>query len=954
MGAVAMQLAVRYSVVIGVLLWSIVHKATAQWYEVTYRPSGVRYQVLQHGPFEVIFQEGRLLEAQRLAVLLEMHYDSVRAQVGVQRAFRVPVILNDYRDRGNGWVSPLPYRQEIDAARLRGLTLAPTARSWLDAVGPHELVHAAHAEINAGLGIGGLLRWIGPDWSRLLNLSTPPGFAEGIAVHYESQFEGGAGRLHFPFFAMEFRAAMASRQPWRLAQLLEAPAYTWPFDRHYKGGGHLYAYLQENGHADFFGRSARWFHRMPLTGFGVAFWYGTRTFPATLGRQFRERTRAQLQAELKARGPFTAVEIIRSAPGLILRRPYWLDARTLVVYAQGYRTRPGYYQIDVETGQMVRLRAFTATEDYRYALVPDRKALLVARYVPDVLLSGRLTAEVYRLALDGHVEQLTRGGRVYAPVPAPDGSIWALQNVGSHNQWVRIKPDGRVEPLLAFDAVFFLQLAPSPTGDRVAVLLHQQGRQGLFEARIDAEGRFLLRPWLAFRQGAIYDVSWSEDGRWLLFTADPDSVPNLYALEIATGRVLRLTNVPFGALEPTLSPDGRWLAFIHYQHERYELVRIPFAPEGALEVPSAWLEPFALVDARLEGTVSPHLASEIRPYRSWRYLMRPRLAYPIFALAQKDAEGYGRGLGWGGGLGLAGTDPLKRWAYQVQGFYRQDRLWGDFWLAYGGLPFRPGLYLYDLPSTALVRRPDGSLWRVGRERRGAALVANLPVLFESNVYNSWALLTLLGRYEYERLFAHTQPRSPALLTDTRWMLEPIVTLSFRLQQNWRDLMPNQGMSWTTRALWDLKRSRLPVRQAYMSRLYLYVPWFAWANVSLRLDVGLLWQNRGGIYTLTTFLPRGEEDAYLERGLFGRAGLLSTMPLWFVDNGLVLLPIYLEALYLYGFAETLQPLRGPSSEPMFSLGGGIGVQSRLFSYVRVDLRWGAAYRVREGRWQTVWR
>jgi hypothetical protein len=952
-----MRWVVRHSVMMmGVLLWGMTQTAAAQWYEIAYRPYGVRYQTLQQGPFEVIFQEGRLAEAQQLAAVLETHYDSVRALVGVRRAFRIPVVLNDYRDRGNGLVSPMPYRQEIDAARLRGLALAPTAWSWLDAVGPHELVHAAHAEVTAGLGIGGVLRWIGPDWSRLLNLSVPPGFSEGVAVYYESQIEGGAGRLHFPFFTMEFRAAMASQRPWRLAQLLEASAYSWPFDRHYKGGGYLYAYLQTKGHADFFRRTTRWFHRMPLTGFGIALWYGSREFPASLGRQFRAEMHARIQAELSARAPFTAVEVVRSEPGLILRRPYWLDAQTLVVYAQGYRTRPGYYRIEVATGQIGPIRTFSATEDYRYAPTPDRKALLVARYVPDVFLAGQLTAEVYRLTMEGRLERLTRNGRVYAPVPAPDGSVWALQNVGSYNRWVQIKPDGRILPRGAFAEAFFLQLAPAPKGDRVAVLLHQQGRQGLFEAHVDSGGQVQLRPWLAFRQGAIYDMSWSDDGRWLLFTADPDSIPNVYALEVATGRVLRLTNVPFGALEPALSPDGQWLAFIHYRHERYELVRIPFVPEAASEVPSAWLESFALAEARLVGPASPPYAPEIRPYRPWAYLMRPRLVYPIFARAQKDPEGYGKGLGWGGGLGIAGTDPLKRWAYQVQGFYRQDRLWGDLWLTYGGLPFRPGLYLYDWPSTVLVRRQDGSLWRVGRARRGAALAANLPVLFESNVYNSWALLTLLGRYEQERLFAHAHPRRPTLLTDTRWMLEPIVTLGFRLQQNWRDLMPNQGVSWTTRALWDLSRSRLPAREAYMSRIYLYLPFFAWANIGLRLDAGLLWQNRGDIYALTSFLPRGEEEVYLGRGLFGRAGVLSVVPLWFVDNGFVLLPIYLEALYLYGFTESLQPLRATtqSSEPVFTAGGGIGLQCRLFSYVRLDLRWGAAYRIREGRWQMVWR
>ncbi|SHK50041.1 TolB family protein [Rhodothermus profundi] len=949
------------------LLGSFAENLRAQWYGAVYRPPGVQYRVLPQTHFELIYQVGRESEARELAALLEAYYDSVRAFVGVQHAFRVPVILSDYQDVGNGFVSALPYRQEITVSRLRGLRVAPSVYSWPHAVAPHELVHAAHAEVNAGMGIGWGLRLLGPDWSRLLNLWAPAGFAEGVAVYYESQIPGGAGRLRFPFFTMEFRAAMAARRPWRLAQLLEAPAYTWPFDRHYNGGGHLVQYLFGQGRADFLWRTTRWFHRMPLLGFGAALWYGTRQVPWELGQHFRQEVQAQVAAALARRAPFTEMQVVRSERGLIIRRPYWLDARTLVAYVRGYQERPGYYRFDVESGRMKRVRTFDAPEDVRYALTPDRQALLVARYVPDPLLSGRLTAEVYRLELNGRVQRLTHGGRVYAPVMAPDGSVWALQNQGFYNQWVRITPSGQIEPVMAMDRVFFLQLAPDPWGRQVAVLLHYWGRQGIFRAQRDAEGRLRLQPWLAFRTGAIYDLSWSADGRWLLFTADPDSVPNIYALEVETGRVLRLTNVPFGALEAALSPDSRWLAFIHYRHERYELVRMPFQPERAVEVPADWLAPIELAPAVATTQSDGVQASATHPYRAWRYLWRPRLVYMLWAPPEVRNDRFGDGLSWAVGLGLEGADPLQRWSYRLHSFYRQGYLWGSLWLAYGGWPFRPGLFLYDLPSSALVRLYDPQrrrsvVRRVGRERRGVALSATLPVLLESNIYTSWLLLTLQSRYEYERFFWHTRPGQPTLADDARTTLEPIVTLAYRLQQNWRDLMPNQGLSWTTRMLWDLSRTDFPLRATYWSSLYGYVPILARYNVGIRLEAGLLWQNRGAIYDLTRFLPRGWDDIFLDRGLFGRLGILTLVPLKFVDNGFVLLPLYIEALYLYGFAEAVRPFRGARAfdkegqpvKNIGALGGGLGAQFRIFSHLRLDLRVGMSYRVSDRRWRRVWR
>ncbi|WP_054682929.1 hypothetical protein [Rhodothermus marinus] len=71
---------------------------------------------------------------------------------------------------------------------------------------------------------------------------------------------------------------------------------------------------------------------------------------------------------------------------------------------------------------------------------------------------------------------------------------------------------------------------------------------------------------------------------------------------------------------------------------------------------------------------------------------------------------------------------------------------------------------------------------------------------------------------------------------------------------------------------------------------------------------------------------------------------------------MILPLYVEALYLYGFAETVRILDGEVIGPrdLSAVGGGAGVQFRLFSHLRLDLRAGMAYRLRDGKWQTVWR
>ena len=93
-------------------------------------------------------------------------------------------------------------------------------------------------------------------------------------------------------------------------------------------------------------------------------------------------------------------------------------------------------------------------------------------------------------------------------------------------------------------------------------------------------------------------TSWSSDGRYLVFSADPDGITNIFVLDRAADRLYQLTNVPFGAMEPSLSPDGATLAFVEYRHEQYQLDR---RRGGA---GNAWIDRGG--QAHLEG---PHRAS---------------------------------------------------------------------------------------------------------------------------------------------------------------------------------------------------------------------------------------------------------------------------------------------------------------------------------------------------------
>ena len=77
----------------------------------------------------------------------------------------------------------------------------------------------------------------------------------------------------------------------------------------------------------------------------------------------------------------------------------------------------------------------------------------------------------------------------------------------------------------------------------------------------------------------IWAHAWSRDGRWLVFRDLASSPENrdIYALRVGVDSVpVPLLNTRFNETAPTISPDGRWLAYVSNESGRAEVYVRPF------------------------------------------------------------------------------------------------------------------------------------------------------------------------------------------------------------------------------------------------------------------------------------------------------------------------------------------------------------------------------------------
>lgn len=957
------------------------------------------YRSFETEHFEFFFPVGTDTTTALFQSELRSTFEETRSLMGIDgEDFQLPVVVDPRSGTANGFVRPDNFRTNLFTAHPTS-NFGSKFRTWSQAVAPHELVHAIHLDTDSGIGVGGLVDLFSSDFSRLLYGLQTPGWREGIAVYRESQLTPGAGRLNAPVATMRYRAAIGSEDPWSLGELMYGSRFERPSNRHYLGGGQLIEHLAEKkGGTGFIPRTNRWFHRLPFLGFGAALWMGTGSLPHQISDSFLAAERQKERERLGALTGVTDPTVVAGSDGRHVRRPQWVSDSTLVAYASGYSTRPGFYRIDAESGRFEPIRHENITDGYTYGLGPDTTALFFSRPHAAPLVDQKTTQRAHRLDLSLEEATPVSGAKqVFAPVKSPGGPVYAAQRDGSFSTLVTLGEEG-ADPLVSREGLRYKQIAPSPGGDRTAVLANEGGRQGIYRLTGGAspnEGA-TLRPWLRFEDGMIYDLSWGPSGRYLLFAADPSGIANAYALDTERGQVLRLTTVRYGALEPALSPDGETLAFSRYRHERFELVTTPFRPDTAETVQDLeqnWSVANNLTaesngvsfsstgapEANVSGprgndrprkdygaasdsvgisALARTLSEQSRPYQAWHHLA-PRTVLPVLSGNTSSEVDPGEDLGTGAGLQLRGVDPLRTWTYTVEGFYQANRPWGSASLATGLLPGTPSLTVFNEPLERTVTETDGTNRVAAVEERGVSLGIEQQVVLENNVYST----TLTGGLETE--LRQTRPISAASDPEggftERLTLEPTLTLRYRTQKNMRDLVPNTGLVSTTEVEADLATPEgAGLSRALRNETDLYWPLFSNVNGGLRTSAALLTQNEESLFDPDGFAPRGYRGtgrALPGEGTYLRFGLKYTQPLWYTDTGSVLLPVALDAIYGFALGQAQYRASGSPdlalSDRRASVGGGLGVSFRAFGLLPVDLEVGVSYALDPAPGQDRW-
>jgi Tol biopolymer transport system component/imidazolonepropionase-like amidohydrolase len=190
-----------------------------------------------------------------------------------------------------------------------------------------------------------------------------------------------------------------------------------------------------------------------------------------------------------------------------------------------------------------------------------------------------LLGDIYRVPLAGGTAERIAGGRAFDHQPrwSPDGRtiVFVSDRSGKDNLWLMDADGGNPRALTTLDDSFPTAPAWMPDGQYVVAKRHVRstrslggGEIWLFHVRGGSGVKLKDKTSFTSDQNEPYP---SKDGRWVYFSwtgpfdynKDPhDGIFQVSRVDRTTGDVEPVTTAPGGAVRPTVSPDGRSLAYV--------------------------------------------------------------------------------------------------------------------------------------------------------------------------------------------------------------------------------------------------------------------------------------------------------------------------------------------------------------------------------------------------------
>jgi hypothetical protein len=721
------------------------------------------WKTIETKHFRISYYSTEDAVAQHIATLSEAIYARLKPHVGWDPSEITEIVLTDQTDGANGSAGALPYNAVyLNVTAPDDMSPLGDVDDWYLELLTHEYTHILHTDHITG--IPALVnRILGKTFAP--NQVQPHWLLEGLAV-YEESTETSGGRLRSSMWNMWMRADVLEDSIATLDQFCNVPR-RWPQGNIW----YLYGSFFLQWIAETYGEQAI---RAMIDD------YSAQVIPYAINRSIRRatgRTYEQLYAAwvesmrrsfgaeadaVRARGVREGVRVTHT--GNTYAHPRWIPANAwpelagqLVYFVDDGHTTPGLWALPLVRDADGRV---VGSREDRRELVIRTSGVSGASFMPDgtaVFSSGDVLNNLFFFfdlfelpahqkspsGLDGKRVRWTEGWRALDPSVSPDGKqvVFVVNHRGTQRLMIGdlvAGSDGAAGHALVHardlvrTAMFDQSYTPrwAPDNRHVAYGVWQRG--GYRDVRIvdTADGSYVD---VTHDRAVDGDPVFSADGRWLYYHSDRTGIMNVFAYELATGRVKQVTNVLTGAYQPEPSADGKWLAYVGYTHEGYDVFVMPLDE-------SQWLDPPPYVDTRPAPPPEPPPA-----------LVAPRPYNPLFTLAPRSysVQITPGNFGQASIVTVAGSDVAGHHGYTAvfTTEWEHPELEFNIAYAYARLPFDLNVNAYRFISPQVYSAGGGNVpWIMEQAGASTGISYQMPRPYD---YQLFALSYSITRYAGE-------------------------------------------------------------------------------------------------------------------------------------------------------------------------------------------------------------
>jgi len=520
-----------------------------------------------------------------MANTFEHLYRPVSQSLAV-RLNKIPIVLRNHNATNNGLISPGPWRGVFFTFPGQYYHLIGTA-DYLSIMALHELRHVAQYTLSQQ-GFNRWAYWIGGEitWSQLTMLNIPAWFLEGDAVGIETALSG-RGRGRMPYFVLPYKVNLLERGGFSYGKQC-CRSLRHAVADHYVLGYLFTTYLRRKYGASVIGDIVRKTTHPYLfktavkkaTGKSISQLY------AAMNQELQTLWQAQLQG-LKIT-PVQYVNKRRHTEDASYAYPQIVPGQGVIALKSGLDTATQWVRLS-EDGHEQKLSIPGLPGEETHFSVAHNQLVWTeevpapwGRYNALTEKQEEESASVYQVIKRYDMERkrvktLTHQSRYGTAALSPDGTqIVAVESNEAY--------DHQVVVLNAEDGQVMWRL-PNPSNDFYRTPTWSEDGQHIVAVKI--VGQTLTLVLINARTGATQDVlPYATEhlgcpvmhGRYIFYSSAYSGIDNIYALDLKTKQRYQVTSRKYGAYNPVVTPDGRWLVFNDFSKDGMDVVKMPIVP----------------------------------------------------------------------------------------------------------------------------------------------------------------------------------------------------------------------------------------------------------------------------------------------------------------------------------------------------------------------------------------